>query len=365
VERDRAVFRKVVEGTAKLIAQWQCVGWIHGVMNTDNMSIVNTTIDYGPYQWMDYYIPSSTSNTSDDQFRYAFERQRSIGKWNVSRLAESFAMMAEQGRKDEVLSELMAVVEEVYEKEFDSEYYGKMGKKLGVRGGIEEVKEWTSRWLSVMEATCADFTNSFRILSTLSLTHDNSSSIVDYLVNQSAPLSTLVQSVAPRIEPDQLAYYQHILSTRPEVKDSTGLIEGEQRRAGVRQQLASLSEEGKKERDRRLWSEFVAEYRTLMVKEWKGEEQAQRRRGMNSVNPKYVLRNWMAQVAIEKAEKGDYGECQDLLAVLRDPYAVEEDEVVVREGEEKGREVEEEKGRGRFTCKPPKDYENVLCSCSS
>ena len=73
----------------------------------------------------------------------------------------------------------------------------------------------------------------------------------------------------------------------------------------------------------------------------------------------------MAQVAIEKAEAGDYSECQELLRVLQDPYAVEEDEAVVREGEGKAREVEETKGAGKYTCRPPKDYENVLCSCSS
>ena len=73
----------------------------------------------------------------------------------------------------------------------------------------------------------------------------------------------------------------------------------------------------------------------------------------------------MAQVAIEKAEAGDYSECEQLLQVLRDPFAVQEDEEVVREGEEKAREVEDNKGMGKYTCKPPKNYENVLCSCSS
>ena len=265
--RDVAVFGEVVRRTARLIAQWQCVGFIHGVMNTDNMSVLGLTIDYGPYQWMDAYIPSSTSNTSDDQFRYAYERQQPIGKWDLSKLAEALALMGEgedaegEGGKEWRLREMTKVLEEQYDAEFDREYYGRMRRKLGMREGTgeAEVRRWVHRFLEVLEATCADFTNSFRILSSLSLRadNDNSALIVDYLTQQSASLSTYLASLAPRIDPDQLAYYEHVLASNPNVRDSSGMIEGEKRRTAQRQAAAALTEQGKgagiARCGRRLW----------------------------------------------------------------------------------------------------------------
>ena len=401
--RDVAVYREVVERTARMIAAWQCVGWIHGVMNTDNMNILGLTVDYGPYQFMDAYIPSSTSNTSDDQRRYAYDKQRAIGKWNLHKLAEAFSTLWEKdGRREDAMRQFTAVLDATYDTAFDRAYYSRMRAKLGLRGSEAEVRQWVTRFFEVLESTCADFTNSFRILSSVALHRDNSDAVIEYLTEQSAPLQTYAQSVEPLVDPEQLAYYEHVLATNPNVRDSSGLIEGEKRRAAARRAIAHLTDETKRQRDRSLWAAFIAEYRAQAVKEWKVEEEGERRRGMNAVNPKYVLRsdhvahhsslpphlslvgasrcslssasrlcccacvrNWMAQVAIEKAEAGDYNECQQLLDVLLDPFAVDEDEVVVREGEEKGREVEENKGAGKYTCRPPKDYENVLCSCSS
>ena len=301
--RDVAVYGEVVRRTARMIAAWQCVGFIHGVMNTDNMSIVGLTIDYGPYQWMDAYIPQSTSNTSDDQFRYAYERQRAIGKWDLGKLAEALAMMGE-GEEGEGegkawrMKEMERVLEEQYEREFERAYYGRMRQKLGLKeggagGGESEVRRWVQRFLDVLELTCGDFTNSFRILSSLSLRSDNSAVVVDYLVQQSASLSTYLTSLAPRIDPDQLAYYEQVLASNPNVRDSSGLIEGEKQRAARRKTAATLTEQGKVERDRALWAAFIAEYRHAMVQQWGAEMESEgkRRRAMNGVNPKYVLRS--------------------------------------------------------------------------
>jgi uncharacterized protein YdiU (UPF0061 family) len=89
MESARAFFREICVRTARLVALWQCVGFCHGVLNTDNMSIVGVTIDYGPYGFLDRYDPSHICNRSDDRGRYAYDQQPSICKWNLKKLSEA------------------------------------------------------------------------------------------------------------------------------------------------------------------------------------------------------------------------------------------------------------------------------------
>ncbi len=91
VARYTAFFREVVKRTAELVAHWQCVGWCHGVLNTDNMSIVGVTIDYGPYGFMDFYNPDYICNGSDDGGRYSYAKQPEMCKWNCGKFAEAIA----------------------------------------------------------------------------------------------------------------------------------------------------------------------------------------------------------------------------------------------------------------------------------
>jgi hypothetical protein len=95
-EKYARFFNEVVERTAKLIVQWQAVGWAHGVMNTDNMSILGLTLDYGPYGFMDDYDPGFICNHSDHNGRYAFDQQPYIGLWNLSCLAQALLPLAEK-----------------------------------------------------------------------------------------------------------------------------------------------------------------------------------------------------------------------------------------------------------------------------
>jgi uncharacterized protein YdiU (UPF0061 family) len=76
--------------TAELVADWQSIGFVHGVLNTDNMSMVNVTIDYGPFGFMDYYSHDYVSNATDEHERYSYRRQPQVVKWNLIRLAEAF-----------------------------------------------------------------------------------------------------------------------------------------------------------------------------------------------------------------------------------------------------------------------------------
>jgi uncharacterized protein YdiU (UPF0061 family) len=118
------LFEEVVKRTARMVAQWQCVGYVHGVMNTDNMSILGLTIDYGPYGFMEYYNPRLVSNHSDNEARYCYENQPKTAKWNLMRLSEAL---------DPLLSIEWSTnyVNSHFDEEYSSVYLGIMARKLG------------------------------------------------------------------------------------------------------------------------------------------------------------------------------------------------------------------------------------------
>jgi len=361
-DRTSAVFTEIVTRTAKLVAQWQSIGWIHGVLNTDNMSIFGVTIDYGPFAFMDSYLPESTSNTSDDSYRYAYSRQPSICEWNLNKLAEAFSMMFSDGERTAVLNSLKQIVDQLYMPTYEQYVDEHWHKKLGLTGQHPEL---IKKWFDVLERTAGDFTNSFRILSSLEVQgKDNSAQVIDYLVANSCTLEQYIAANEPRVDPDRLEYFIRLIATNPLIQDSTGLIGQEKLRAARRAEAEKMTQEQLSAQNRQLWQQFIVnDYLPVLRQEARpGKE---RRVAMNSVNPKYILRNWMAQVAIEKAEAGDYSEVNQLLATLSDPFAVREDEVVVEKGEAVANELEKKKAGEAYTCRPPKGYEQVLCSCSS
>lgn len=362
-DRTTAVFTEIVHRTAKLVAQWQSIGWIHGVLNTDNMSILGVTIDYGPFAFMDSYLPDSTSNTSDDSFRYAYNRQPDICKWNLNKLAEAFSMMFGDGERASVLQSMQDILEQLYMPTYEQVVDELWHKKLGLS---DRHPELVKKWFDLLEQTAGDFTNSFRILSSLEAEDgkDNSATIIDYLTTNSGTLEQHVKANEPRVEPSRLAYFIQLLASNPLIQDSTGLIPQEQARAARRTEAQNMTSEQYTARNREAWQQFIVnDY--LPVLRQQGGSDKDRRIAMNSVNPKYVLRNWMAQIAIEKAEGGDYSEVNQLLTTLSDPFAVREDEKVVEDGLAAANELEKKKSGESYTCRPPKGYEQVLCSCSS
>ncbi len=110
-----ALFKNVIESTAIMIARWQAQGFSHGVMNTDNMSILGLTIDYGPFSFMETYDPSFICNHSDTQGRYSFERQPSVALWNLQRLADALGSLIQEEQLKEALSS--------YEKNFSQRVF--------------------------------------------------------------------------------------------------------------------------------------------------------------------------------------------------------------------------------------------------
>ncbi|WP_158737294.1 YdiU family protein [Alteribacillus sp. YIM 98480] len=161
-DRYLSLFQEVVERQAALIAKWQLVGFIHGVMNTDNMTISGETIDYGPCAFMDEYDPATVFSSIDMQGRYAYQNQPAIGQWNLARFAETLLPLLHE--KQEHAVELAQEALSMYEHLYHSHWLAGMREKLGIQNEEEEDKPLIEDLLRIMEKHHADFTNTFRAL---------------------------------------------------------------------------------------------------------------------------------------------------------------------------------------------------------
>ena len=151
-------YEEIVEKTAYLMSEWHRVGFVHGVMNTDNMSILGQTIDYGPFSFLDDYDPDFTPNTTDlPGRRYAFGKQPSIGYWNLGRLANALVPLFED------TSKLEAVLE-TYEPAFWNKYYFMMSRKLGIDHIEKEDRLLISHFEKVLSALKPDMSIFYRLL---------------------------------------------------------------------------------------------------------------------------------------------------------------------------------------------------------
>lgn len=246
-------FRDVVTRTASLMACWQTVGFAHGVMNTDNMSILGLTIDYGPYGFLDDYQPDLICNHSDHQGRYSFENQPAVGLWNLQRLAQSLSPFIDV----EALNDALDLYQEVLMQE-----YGKlMRRKLGLTTQEKGDNDILNALFALMAREGSDYTRTFRMLS------------------QTEQLSTA---------------------------------------SPLRDEFI----------DRAAFDSWFVTYRERLQREEITDDARQAQ--MKAVNPAMVLRNWLAQRAIEQAEQGDYAELHRLHGALRTPFADRSDEYVSR-----------------------------------
>ena len=255
-------FREVAARSIAMVVHWSRVGFVHGVMNTDNMSILGETIDYGPYGWLEDYDPSWTPNTTDaGQGRYAFGEQSKIVLWNLVKLAQAIHPLVGE------VEPLQAVLED-YAKLYSSSWQRMMASKLGLdelQG--EQDLGLVQELLSLLSAVETDMTLFFRGLASVPV---------------DGPLR-LAESRLPA--PLEVAFYA------PEDVP-----------AEHREQL-------------QLW---LARYQERL--QAAGIADPERAAGMNAVNPKYVLRNCLAQLAIDAAEAGEPSKVHELLEALRRPY---------------------------------------------
>ncbi|NNG00726.1 MAG: YdiU family protein [Desulfobacteraceae bacterium] len=257
-------FERVCELTADMIVHWMRVGFVHGVMNTDNMSILGLTIDYGPYGWLENYDPKWTPNTTDAQGRrYCFGNQPAIAQWNLVQLANAVYPLI---KRVEPLQEAL----ERYVARYNRLWRSMMAQKLGLKAFDAATDEsLVTDLLELLQQAETDMTIFFRRLAHLS---------ADAAPEPEANDEQL-------IEPLKSAYYIPGQMT-PGLHRQTG--------DWLRRYVRRLDSDGLADTDRR--------------------------HRMNAVNPKYVLRNYMAQQAIDKAENGDFSLIHELLELLRRPY---------------------------------------------
>lgn len=263
-------FSDVCKKTAELLVHWQRVGFVHGVLNTDNMSILGLTIDYGPYGWLEDYNPDWTPNTTDaTNRRYRFGQQPQIAHWNLGQLANAIYPLINEV---EPLQQALAS----YEAAFDQGWRLMMAKKLGlIEYHSDADDELISELLQVLRLTETDMTIFFRKLAQIDC------------LDRSLDQADDDQLMAPLLA----AYYQpdHIMDS-------------------FKTRIAN----------------WIRSYINRVQQE--GAEYQRRRDRMNSVNPKYVLRNYLAQLAIDKAEQGDFSMINELLELLRRPYDEQTDQ---------------------------------------
>lgn len=331
-ERNAAFFREVTVRTAKLVALWQSVGFCHGVLNTDNMSILGLTIDYGPFGFMDRFDPEFVCNASDKKGRYTYEAQPYVCRWNLARLAEALGAEIQSIKAGVILDEFMSLYEDFY--------LGNMRKKLGLlRKQEPEDGELVADLLKTLHITGADFTNTFRLLSDISspvgdpAEKDNTDSVVELIVDQCASLEELKVANHPTMQPGELEMILSMAETNPEMFNMVANqpeVTKQLEKIGRLRELLMISEAELKVKQREHWQRWVKQYRKRLAFECNqasdpASVEKERVRFMNSTNPAVVLRNYIAQNAIDAAEKGDFSEVQRVLRVLENPYSVSPD----------------------------------------
>ena len=248
--------QEVVNRTMDMVIHWQRVGFVHGVMNTDNMSILGLTIDYGPYGWLEDYDPQWTPNTTDAQHRrYRFGNQANMALWNLTQLANAMYPLIEE------VAPLQEILEES-QLNYTIKYREMMASKLGLRDWSIIGKDFFKTLEKNLTQSELDYTLFFRELS-----HEGNSNAAEFW--------NIVLKVSYLREEDVVKHKEN-------------------------------------------WMTWYSGYADYLIAE--GVDEAERAEAMKSVNPKYVLRNYMAQLAIDEAEKGDNSLVIELYDLLLNPY---------------------------------------------
>ncbi len=259
------MYEEIVKGTAELLAHWQSIGFNHGVMNTDNMSIASLTIDYGPYAFLDSYDFNYICNHTDRDGRYAFGNQPPAANWNLSMLGRALSPILNIERSKKAL--------ETFGELFTQKYMQLMHAKLGLDTQDDGDLELTIGLLAVLESANVDYTAFFRELSHYT---DNRNKLLD-LCEQQTPMQ-----------------------------------------------------------------EWLDDYDKRILQ----EDSTKRQEKMLGINPKYILKNYILQEAIDKAENGDNTLVNDLLVLAQNPF-------------------DEHPEFDRYAKATPSNYQNLKLSCSS
>ncbi|MDH5775609.1 MAG: protein adenylyltransferase SelO family protein, partial [Nitrospirota bacterium] len=240
------LLHEVAMRTGHLVAQWQAVGWAHGVLNTDNMSILGLTMDYGPYGFMERYDPTFICNHSDHQGRYSFQHQPDIGYWNIRALGQTLSQLIDE--------DALKMAPQLYEQAMLEKYAELMRGKLGLAESHAGDEKLVTDLLNLMDSSRADYTTFFRALGNF-------------------------QQETPAANSALRDFFLH----------------------------------------REAFDDWAGRYRERLQAE--KSQDAERKVRMDQVNPKYVLRNHLAECAIQLATREkDYSEIDRLLELLSHPF---------------------------------------------
>uniref|UniRef100_A0A8C5Z1T9 Selenoprotein O n=1 Tax=Marmota marmota marmota TaxID=9994 RepID=A0A8C5Z1T9_MARMA len=318
VQRNVAFFREVGRRTRAIQSQGRTGWWPH---RARPLGVSFTALQSG---LCGRYDPDHVCNASDDAGRYSYSRQPEVCKWNLRKLAE--ALEPELPRE---LAE--AALEEEFDSDFQRHYLQKMRSKLGlVRVAQDGDGALVARLLETMHQTGADFTNTFSLLSSFPL-EPQSPGLAEFLTtltSQCASLEELRLAFRPQMDPRQLSMMLMLAQSNPQLFALIGTqanLARELDRVEQQSRLEQLSPEELQSRNRGRWADWLQEYRARLERDMEGAGdvaawQAERVRVMKANNPKYVLRNYIAQSAIEAAEKGDFSEVRRVLKLLESPY---------------------------------------------
>lgn len=273
------LFKRICERNAMLVAQWQAVGFCHGVLNSDNISVLGLTMDYGPFGFLDQFEIDHICNHSDQGGRYAYHRQPQIMHWNMACLASGFLPLLELIHDEQKAQSLLREVLETFPVTYAQAWQSLFRQKLGFTTEQEGDIRLTERLLQAMHDSKVDFTYFFRQLS--------------------------------GVRQDQVVQQ---ISLRDQFVDRDGI------------------------------DQWLTDYLTRLKAE--SSQDHSRKIAMDLINPKYILRNHLAQVAIDKAKHHDFSEIKTLLEILSKPY-------------------DEQSEHERYAMPPPPDLEKVEVSCSS
>jgi uncharacterized protein YdiU (UPF0061 family) len=257
VEKYLAFFQAVSQTTLKMIVHWQRVGFVHGVMNTDNMSIHGITIDYGPYGWLEDYNPNWTPNTTDREYkRYRFGNQPDIALWNLYQLANALYPLINDAKPLEAILN-------AFGSDYQKEYLNMMRNKLGLK-----------------------------------VIKDEDTILIESLTE-----------LLPLVETDMTIFFRNLSSVGKEDSKEVTLDKIKE---------AFYSEKDLNESILDKWHTWLRNYVDRINQEMLTD--VERKEQMNVVNPKFVLRNYMAQLSIDAADKGDYSLLNELFELLKKPY---------------------------------------------
>lgn len=274
-----SLFKAISKRNAKLVAQWQSVGFCHGVLNSDNISALGLTIDYGPFGFLDQFQIDHICNHSDSGGRYAYHKQPQIMHWNMACLASAMLPLIEINQTTENAHEILRSALDEFPVTYAKEWQGLFRRKLGLEIEIDGDIELIERLLQAMHDSQIDFTNFFRSLGNVK----KGMQVAD-------------------------------IDTRNDFIDREGI------------------------------DPWFGDYLTRLEQET--ADDVARKMVMDSINPKYILRNYLAQVAIEKAQRDDFSEVATLLKLLSNPY-------------------DEQPEFEAYSKPPPQDMRHIAVSCSS